>query len=238
MKILTDKQTIELVIPASQLDYKLFVLDDKISAFDIFDRVNPDIMIVKSSSLTNPVMKNILERPQLKIAVINDDQEKVDQLKNAIGNIFIEKEDIAFCNIITYGNAKFDPLLKTDVLCLEGADIKNLHEFKFAQSINYKIFSSKQFIHHNNFCGVLAENYKPSAIVSSNYCIVDKKMELNAIYAGSVPIVNSNFINANDTSVEEIKESKTNFHYLSTIFNELGLENESKLIKDKLEKYL
>ena len=95
MKILTDKQTIELVIPASQLDYKLFVLDDKISAFDIFDRVNPDIMIVKSSSLTNPVMKNILERPQLKIAVINDDQEKIDQLKNAIGNVFIEKEDIA-----------------------------------------------------------------------------------------------------------------------------------------------
>lgn len=238
MKILTDKETTELTIPAIQLDYKLFILDGRMSTFDIFDRINPDLMIIKASSLNNSVIKNVLERPHLKIAVINDNQEKINELKSAVGNIFIKKEDKPFCNIITYSTAKFDPLLKTDVLCLEGADIENLNNFKFPQSVNYKIFSSKKFIHHNNFCGVLGENYKPSAIKSSNYCIVNKKMELNAIYAGSVPIADSNFISASDISVEEIKESKTNFHYLSDIFNELGLEKESKILKERLENYL
>lgn len=238
MKILTDKDTAELTIPAVQLDYKLFVLDGRMSTFDVFDRINPDLIIIKSSSLSSSVIKNILERPHLKIAVINDDQEKINELRSVAGNIFIEKEDSPFCNIMTYSGAKFDSLLKSDVLCLEGADIEDLNRFEFPRSVNYKIFSSKKFIHHNNFCGVLGERYKPSAIKSSKYCIVNKKMELNAIYAGSVPIADSNFISANDISVEEIKESKTNFHYLSNIFYELGLEKESKVLKERLENYL
>lgn len=240
MKILTDIETSELVLPALQIDYKLFLLDgNKITTFDTFDRVNPDVMIIKSSSITKSVIKNILERPHLKIAIVGDNNSKeVNELKNEIGDSFLELNDTYFCNIVGYQYAQFINFLASDVVCLEGADVNNLNSFIFPQSVNYKIFSSKKFIHHNNFCGTLVENYKPSALKSSRYCIVNKKDELNAIYAGSIPILDSLFTPANETSIDEIKNSKTNFHALADIFKKWDMEKEANLVLNQLRRYL
>lgn len=237
MKILTDKETIELALPALDIGFKLFMIDESASVFDIFHRSSPDILLIKSSSINNAITKNIIERPWMRIGIINDDQDKLNKLKETIGDCFTELEDTPFCNIVTYSKVPFEDLLKSEVVCLEGTET-DLSKFNFDDGMSFKIFSSKRMVDHNNFCGILLNNFKAIAIKSSKYCIVNENDYLNAIYCGSTPILDSSLTPAIETTRDEILSGMTNFHRFSEILKKLSLNKESNLVLNKLGEYL
>lgn len=238
MKILTDKETVELVLPCLDIGFKLFVLDEtKGSVFDIFDRTSPDILMIKASTINRAIIKNIIEKPWIRVAVINDDEKALNELVELVGNCFTEIEDLPFCNIVTYSRVNFDETLKSEVLCLEG-DETDLSKFDFDQGMSFKIFSSKKLVDHNNFCGILLNNFKAAAIKSSKRCIVSEKDYLNAIYCGSTPITDSSLVAATSVTRDEIVSGMTNFHRFSEALKKLSLNKESDMVLDKLREYL
>ena len=235
MKILASKNLVNMTIPVIQSNMQLFNLDSRISAFDIFDKTNPDILIIEAKDVSPSIIKNILERPHLRVVVINNDASKVDELKDKIGNSFtLMNPGRPFYNVIACKNASIVSELKSDIVCVEGADIENIEDWQFPISFNFKIFSSKKLIHHNNFCGIINEGLKLSAIKSSKYCIVSKESIFDAIGLGSIPIANSEFEPVTSITKEDV-ENNTNFHVMSSIFKKLGMDKESKSMLQILE---
>jgi hypothetical protein len=238
VKILTDKKLVNLALPVVQSDMQLFVIDERVPVFDIFDRVNPDVLIIQSSGITSAITKNILERPHLKVVIINNNDEKLKKLENEIGNGLFVITNYPFCNIIGCKNAIEINELKSDVVCLEGADIKNINDIEFPISVNFKIFSNKKLIHHNNFCGALNENLRLNALKSSKHCIVNLEDMLDAIMLDCIPITDNSFLSPISVSKEEIKNQFTNFHIISKILQMLGYKKEAESVMGNLEQYL
>ena len=250
MKILVDKDLISYITPAVFSGFSASILDPKIMpVYDSFDIVNPDILIVTSENLSNVVIKNIEDKPALKTYVVkteNTNYQNIKNLQSRIGDYFSTADYVIHADAVKYLNkpaAKFS----TDIICIEEDGIDNIEDLHFKQSLKYRIFSDKRIVNHNNYCGVLPDNLKAPALISSRYAILDRRNSLNAYLCDCWPInslcsaqeeVETDYTQKIKEAKERVLESSTNFHVLASIIDNLGYSYESKIILSKLKELL
>lgn len=250
MKILVDKDLVSYATPAVFSGFSASILDSKImSVYDSFDLVNPDVIILDSKNLSSTVIKNIEERPALKIYIVKNKQsgeQNIENLKAKVGNSFLVADYIVHADVIKYLNKPAANFL-TDIICIEDDGIDNLEDLYFKQSLKYRIFSDKRIVNHNNYCGVLPDNLKAPAMNSSRYAILDHRNVLNAYLCDCWPInslcsardeVETDYSQKIKETKEEILERSTNFHVFASIIDNFGYNYESKIILEKLKELL
>jgi len=251
MKILVDSNIVSYATPGVFSGFSASLLDPKLMpVYDSFDIVNPDIYIGSLANISESIIRNIEERPALKTCFVRSqesDNEAISNLNKRIGNSFLLIDDIAHADVIKYYKKSKLDFLKSDLVCIEEDFIENIESFYFKPSLRYKIFSDKRIINHNNYCGVLPDQLKASALNSSTYAIVDAKNRTNCYLCDCWPITSlcdaQNEIETDYTiNIKEAKESIlsgfTNFHTLSSVVKNLGYDREAKVILEKLKEIL
>lgn len=235
MRIITDSLSEELVLPLAILQNQILVQDkSRMSVFDCFDRFDPEYLILSSQSINKAYIKNISERPHLKVVIINNEPSNLEEVKAVLGNSFLEISDEEYYNPIKFKNVEYSPKFSTDLVCINAEEILDIEKYYPSKYIIYRIFSNKKIINHNNYCGILKTELEPVTIKSSKMSIVTKKNRLNSIYAGSVPILNPSDVELYlEKDLSETLESmkrdlfgKSNFELLANIFSNIQ-ENET-----------
>lgn len=240
MKIITDNSTNDLLTPLAIMNSQILVQDQsKMSVFDCFDRFEPEYVILSSLSLNNAYLKNIIERPHLKVVIIDDGGDKIEQLRSNIGNTFLLINRPDCYNPVVYKNIKFSKEIKSDIVCPNGHEITNIEKYYPSKFVTYRIFSNIKLINHNNYCGILREEFKPVAIKSAKISIVTNKDRLNAIYSNSIPVLNpfdcEKYLETDTSAIlNDLKrelQGKSNFEQLSNIFLTIS---ENRIAQDLL----
>ena len=198
------------------------------SEYDAFDKSQPDLFVCKASILNNAAIKNILERPQLKILIVNDCDDNVSWLKSQIGDNFLAISDEAYCSLDNCLNARPVQEFRTTVICPEGAIFQDIQNWNFTEA---KIFSSLRVINHKFFCGFISPEMKYSTFASSEYALVSSDDKYNVAACGSKPTFNEKFNLYTDLSREEIINNHTNYDFCKLFLLELSYREEANYIE-------
>lgn len=248
MKILVDSSIVDIAAPATYCNFQVNVLNKNTTpVYDAFDISNPDIYIGDINELTPSVIKNIEERPALRVCMVGPDTNPLySQLKNTIGPVPVI-ENNGYADILKYGKASYSDDFESDIIAIEDYPINNIEKIYFPMNIRYRIFSSCRIVNHNNYCGLLIDNLKSVALKSSKCSIVNPNNVLNSIISDCFPVTNpenaiTEVFTDHSNYLKEQKEiilnSRTNFHLLASIFNQLGLDKESALVLSKSKELL
>lgn len=248
MKILVDNSLLDMVIPATYCNFQISVLDKNTTpVYDAFDISNPDIYIGDLNNLTSSVVKNIEERPALRIFMVGSDKTDLfKKLEQSIGP-FPYCNYVDYANVIKYGKVDYNPNFKTDIVAIEESPIENIEKTYFPIDITYRIFSNCRFVNHNNYCGLLVDNLIGPTLKSSKCSIVNERNVLNSILCDCFPVIEpEKAIEAlntdNSAAIKEVKEqilnSRTNFHAVADIFSQIGLYTEANFVLEKLKELL
>jgi len=156
LKILSESKTLHAIMPLTKIEeIQLSSFQNGIHpTFDAFDRTNPDAFICKGSVLDRTIIKNLKERPHLRIIIVDDSKDGTKMLSSEIGDVFEVISDLPICDLDACVNASSDESLKTEVFCSEGVEFSDLPNWSFEKA---KIFSSIGFVDHLSFCGILPD---------------------------------------------------------------------------------
>lgn len=248
MKILVDNSLLDMVVPAAYCNFQVSVLNRNTTpVYDAFDISNPDIYIGDLDNLTTSVVRNIEERPALRIFMVGSEKtELAKKLEQSIG-AFPYSNGFDYADILKYGKVDYNPSLKTDIVAIEESPIDNIEKIYFPMDVTYRIFSNCRLVNHNNYCGLLIDNLIGPTLKSSKCSIVNPKNELNSILCDCFPVTEPEkaieVLNTDtSTALREAKEvvlnSRTNFHALADIFNQIGLYAEANFVLEKLKELL
>ena len=222
------------------------------STFDTFDMVNPDLYIANANQINETVLKNIEERPALRLCVVekngSTDTENplYTKLQQRLGNSYSWIIDNGCADIVSFGKAKFNPRYKSDIVYIEDSVLPDIEKVIVPDEYIFRIFSAS-LINHINYCGFLEHNDRKNAYKSSRFSICSPDSIYNAIICDSYPIsVDSDIVELmsidRTNELKELKEkvlsSLTNFHVLIDILNSLGLDSESKIVANKMKELL
>lgn len=193
-------------------------------AFDVFDRINPDVFVCHASTIEQSILKNIKERPHLRVLVINDSQENVDKLEKEIGNSFVKLEGGKFCYLDECAGATKSKRLKAETFCFEGSIIPDIHRMDLEGA---KVFSSVGIINTLSFCGMLPSTERFNGYKSCRYALVPEEEFYNAVVCGAIPI-GGNRDATSTKSKSEILKKHTNYDFSIEIMNVLNRPKESE----------
>lgn len=245
MKILVDNSLLDIATPAAYCNFQVSVLNRSTTpVYDAFDIANPDIYIGDLNNLTTSVLKNIEERPALRIFMVGSETtELAKKLKQSIG-AFPYCNGFDFADILKYSKANYNSSLATDIVAIEEYPIDNLEKVYFPIDLTYRIFSNCRLVNHSNYCGLLIDSLIGSTLKSSKCSIVNPKNVLNSILCDCFPVTEPEkaieALNTDNSALlkqlkEEVLNSRTNFHMLAEIFNQIGLYAEANFVLDKLK---
>lgn len=226
MKILVENKALPIAVPMAKIEkIQLFSFQNGVHpAFDVFDRTNPDSFVCHASVLDKAVIKNLKERPHVRIIVVDDSKEKIDILKNEIGEIFDVVLNLPYCELDHCINAKEDNSLKTNVFCPEGAMFEDLPKWKFDEA---KIFSVFGLINHLSFCGVLPPAKRFDGYKSCEYALVKENEWGNAVMCGATPVHDSSLSSSTELTKDEVLGGLTNYEFSSNVLRILGKQKEA-----------
>jgi hypothetical protein len=255
----------KLLVDASLLTYGIAAAYSNISAaqhnpsaastFDTFDSINPDVYIADCNSITDTVIKNIGERPALKLCIVekgNDPQKSLhpnyQKLVNAIGNSFLWFHDTGRADLVSFKDAVFNPLYKADIVSIQDELIPCVNNLVLPDGIIFRIFSNDK-IDHNNYCGLVIPEIKKHIYKSSKLSISTGDNFYNSALCDCLPLECSSQENIlellNSDNSKQLKfiknriyEEANNFMALSEIFQYLGCTDEAKIVKTKMEELI
>ena len=255
----------KLLVDASLLTYGIAAVYSKISAaqhnpsvastFDTFDSIDPDVYIADCNSITDTVIKNIEERPALKLCIVekgNNSQKEshpnYQKLVNVIGNSFFWFHDTGKADLVTFKDAKFNPLYKADIVSIQDELIPCVNNLVLPDGIIFRIFSNEK-IDHNNYCGLAVPEIKKHIYKSSKLSISTGDNFYNSALCDCLPLECSTEENIlellnSDTSKQlkfikdRIYEEANNFTALAEIFESLGCVDEARIVKSKMEELI
>ena len=251
MKILVDNSLLAYATPLVYSGFTVNKFDrNLITSYDIFDTVNPDVYIADSELLDSSTIKNIEERPALKFCVIQKTvQDKKThpnyvKLTEKFGDLYDWIYDLGHADVITYKNPLFIKDLISDIVAIDENNI----DYSFIKPYNYKfkIFSSS-FINNNHYCGFANLNIRKHLYRSSKLSIATSDNYYNSIISDCLPVteldkieeeLNTDHSNKIKDLKNEIFESKTNFHAISSIIYKFGYEKEANQVINKLKELL
>jgi hypothetical protein len=251
MNLLVDSTLIHYATPAIYAGFKASQHNPAIlSTFDTFDKVKPDIYIADADLISNAVLKNIEERPDLKVCfvqklqgeIVDHPNEKI--ISSRFGNIFPWLYDNGVADILTYKNAEFKTRYKADIVSFGDRLLNQLININLPKNVVFRIFA-EQVINNKYFCGFIRPENKKHVYASArlNICTFDEIY--NSMLCGCYPVVYSSDdqlleeLNTDHTRdlkdiYEEIVSSRTNFHACSMVLKNLGYEKEAKIITNKI----
>jgi hypothetical protein len=223
MNILVDQKNVELIYGLNNIiDCKLFVLGG--NAYDGFDHSNPDLLLIKSSSLTSTIIKNVKERPSLRVVVLNDgNEEGLEDLRKEVGDSFTQMIDLPVFSKELCDAAIKRSEFQCDVCCPEVSDVEDLDLWKFSSAMVVKFFSSKTFWNDSRFCGFLHPVERFSLFKSADSCVVGKDDVLNALYCGCKVL--------NEDVDEEILKNRSNLHLMEVVLKDCGFTEEGAKVE-------
>lgn len=188
-------------------------------AYDAFDLSNPDVFVCKASAIDSAMVKNITERPHLKVVIVDDSAEDCDKLKSTLGDCFVKMPNLNYCDLDGCLKAEKSPQLKTEVVCVEASLFPESPNWNFKSA---KIFSSVSSINHKFFCGVLPPEMKFTAYASAKYSIVPESEFYNVLMCGSIPVKDDRLEPQSSLTKEEILKSFTNVRFCEQLLTSLG----------------
>lgn len=252
MKILVDEPLISYVLPAVYAGFSGSKHDTNIrSTFDTFDHIEPDVYIGDPNLLTEAVIKNLEERPHVRVCFLEKNKANGSEHPNykkiidRLGNVPIWVNDIGSADIINYSKSEFNQMYKSDIVSIQDIPIKQIESLNIPDQYIFRIFSS-EVINHSKFCGYVNPAIRKHIYKSSRLSLSAGDNIYNSIVCDCFPTsIDSVLEDLNsDTSTElrilqeEVLSSRTNFHVLSSILEYLNLDKESKIIKDKLKELI
>lgn len=226
MKILVESKVLPWTTPLAKVEnVQLFSFQKGVHpAFDVFDRTSPDAFVCRSSLIDGAIIKNLKERPHIRIVLVNDSKAGIDTLNNELGDIYEVFDDSPYCELDACYGAKRDSLLETEVFCPEGSAFPSLPNWKFNKA---KIFSSVAIIDHLQFCGVLPPERRFDGYKSCKYALVDESESINATMCGAIPVSDPSLTPWNVFTKEQVLEGLTNYDFSAKVLRQLGKEKEA-----------
>lgn len=252
MKILVDESLISYAFPAVYAGFSGSKHDARVkSTFDTFDYIEPDVYIGDPNSLTEAVLKNLEERPHLRVCFLeknkvhDGEHSNYKKVIDRLGNTPIWVSDSGCADIINYSKANFNPLYKSDVVSIEDIPIKQIEGLNVPDQYIMRIFSA-EIINHSKFCGYVNPAIRKNIYKSSRLSLSVGDNIYNSIICDCFPTsigsvledLNSDVSSELKILKEEVLASRTNFHVLSSVLEYLNLDKESKIIKDKLKELI
>lgn len=226
MKILVESKVLPWTTPLAKVEnVQLFSFQNGTHpTFDVFDRTNPDVFICHASSIDSVVIKNLKERPHVRLIIVDDSKEKIDALQNEIGDIFDVVLDLPYCELDQCVNAKTDNSLKTNVFCPEGTVFEDSSKLKFGEA---KIFSAVALIDNLSFCGVLPPAKRFDGYKSCEYALVKENEWGNAVVCGAIPVHDSSLSPSTELTKDEVLNGLTNYEFSYNVLKILGKQKEA-----------
>lgn len=252
MKLLVDSTLLPLGKAGVYSGIQSFLHDKRLMpTFDTFNKTNPDIYIADINMLTDAVIKNIEERPALKVIFIEKDgasEDNKSKVNEKFGNYYKFKQVDPFADLIQYSKSTYKKELKSDIVCIDQDLPEDFLLVRFPKNLKFRIFSPN-IINSPYYCGFLNDDLKKDIYKSSKISFAGGDAYCNSIVAGCYPIAPKevadifNAIEKDETTKEEelekmreeIYSKYNNFSILSEILNNLEYEKEAKVVLDKKE---
>lgn len=227
LKILVENRTLSALMPVSKVnEVQLLSFQNGVHpAFDVFDRTDPDAFVCHASIVDKTVIKNLKERPLVKIVVVHDSKIGVKMLRDEIGDVFDVVLDVPICELDSCIQASSDQSLETEVFCPEGTIFApTISHWNFSKA---KIFSTIGFVDHLSFCGVLPPAKRFDGYKSCRYALVEDKESPNAVMCGAIPIYNDSLAPSTSLTKDGVLEGLTNYDFSSNVMRILGKQKEA-----------
>jgi hypothetical protein len=245
MKILVDASLLSYGKAATYAGFQAFLHNTQaMSTFDTFDKINPDIYIADSNYVTEAVLKNIEERPALKVVFIEDQiNNSRKKIEDRFGNIYSFKQRISIADLIDYSKPEKINKYEAALVAIDETVPENILNMKFPKCFIFRIFSGS-IINDSRYCGALIPNRKKNIYKSSSLSIATGDNFYNSALCDCLPIfpetvedVLSALQSNNSKILKSIKEEAyskhNNFDSLSEILNELGYDKEANTVLEK-----
>ena len=255
MKILIDNTLPMYIGPLAAIETTLAAHNPfVIPTFDIFDKFSPDLYICNPSYITPAVVKNIQERPALKVVFIQRDQSEQtlknkEQIEAIFGSgLYPWFEDIPRADLLFYSKSEVNKDYLADIVTFDSAINPSINDFKFSSKLIYRIFSIDK-IKSNYYCGFVPDHSRKSIYKSSKVSISYGDNFYNSALCDCFPVSATSedevlaALNTNNAkNIKQIKDQiysvNNNFTGLSNILNLVGCESEAKKVLKKAEEVL
>lgn len=219
-----------------------------VSTFDTFYTVKPDLYIADANFLTKAVIKNIEERPDMRVCVLQKDNftehPNFKMFKDTFGDLYSWILDPGHADLFVYLKSEKQDKYKADLVSIEDNPIEDIVNVKVPESIVSRFYSS-QIIKHNRYCGYAPEPTRKNIYASSKLSFAKGDNIYNSILCGCRPIdMNSNILEELDKKIdmkdkiEEVLSKSTSFHAVASILQNFGFERESQIVLEKLKELL
>lgn len=215
------------------------------NTFDTFDKINPDIYFADVDLVTEAVLKNIEERPALRVVFFEGENESPNKLKieNKFGNLYDFKIKTFMADLVDYGNSKFVKDYECNLVSINETLPDFIYDVDFPECVKFRVFSDT-FVGFGRYCGSAPVGIRKNIYKSSALSIASKDNYYNSIICDCCPIAPScvqELFDAMETDYseklkslkEEVYENNNNFSSLASILNELGYTKEASKVAEK-----
>lgn len=252
MNLLVDESLISYSKPVIYSGLQAFKHNpNTVSTFDTFDRVNPSVYIADADWLNETVLKNIAERPAMRVVVIqknqaDDPHPAYQKMQDRFGDSYLWIVNDGHADLLEYYRPEFSSVLKSNIVSIEDIPVSGIENLVLPESVKVKIFSVN-LVNSNYFCGYILPEIRKNAYKSAKLSISTGNNIYNSILCDCLPVQIDNdilnILNSDNTQkIKELKEivhnSKNNFIDISYILEKLGMDKESKLILSKMKEVL
>jgi hypothetical protein len=252
MKLLVDHTLISYATPATYSGFTAAKYDKSImSAFDTFDKVNPDIYIADADLLNESIFKNIEERPQLKVCIVQKDgfdkpHPNLDALVKRFGDVYPWIQEAGHADILEYSKATYEDKYKADIVSIEEIPIVGIENIELPKEIIFRIFS-QNYIPSKYYCGFVPPSIRKYMYASAKISLSNGNSYYNSAISNCYPLNNEdNILDAlesdNSSKLKAIQDkifsNSNNFYSIAFILEILNMEKESIKIKAKLKELL
>lgn len=252
MKLLVDHTLISYATPAIYSGFIAARYDKSaMSAFDTFDKINPDVYIADADLLDESVFKNLDERPSLKVCVVQKSgfdkpHPSLDILVKRFGDVYPWIQEVGHADIFEYYKSVYEPKYKSDIVSINDTPISGIENLELPKDVIFRIFSPN-YVPSKYYCGFVPSSIRKNIYASSKISLSNGNNYYNSALCGCYPLNNEdNIFDALDSDhsselkniQESIFNSANNFHSIAFILESLDMPSEANKIKLKLKELL
>ena len=225
-----------------------------VSTFDTFDKVEPELYICDPASISPAVIKNMQERPSLKVVFVQrQSNEKIAQVKTQIESLFGKNvypwiEDSARADLVSFGSPEARKDYAADIVSFDSDINSTVANFKFSSKLICRFFSYER-IKSNYYCGFAQDHIRKNIYKSSKVSISYGDNFYNSAICDCFPVSaneESDVLNVLSTNyakkLKDIKDkiysTDNNFVGLFNILDLAGYSKEAKTVLSKVKDLL
>lgn len=248
MRVLVDLPLLSYGKAATYCGIQSFSHDSKtMSTFDTFDRTNPDIYLADLGSVSESTLKNIEERPQLKVAFFSNDSDHPNKAKvlNRFGDLYNFHNYFYMADLIDFQKPEKVKEYECEIVSLDQTLPEDILSLNLPQCIRFRIFNF-QVVNSSRYCGHVIPTIKKNIYKSSMISISGGNEYCNSAICDCYPIAPSSLeeileaLEKDHTKeLEEIKENvyttNNNFYAMSEVLKSFGYDKEASDMINKLK---